>query len=506
VQAAPWHNTLPSTLLANTIYELSAWDYTTSREISTSSCSWIIWAWSDLTNFYTTSYFISWGIFRIDNNDYAILHGLNLEWTANWSGWSHTRNYYWAIIRYSDYNIISDITSQHSNRWMYIYATAGNVFNTVTASNNQYWILTATFASWNDNNHFNTVSLLNNASIWLQLEVWDNYLLKNITASNNGNDWIFIENISNATFSWTTTINNNWRHGIYAYISDNITIDWLETYGQTNGTGLRFRYTDNSTINNIVSRNNQNWIEIHSNNSNQENEVANLSSYDNSGYWISLTLVDSIIWNFSSYNNWWNGITINQMNNQTANNIASYNNWWNWVFFQNVNNSNISFSGITNNWGYWFRTYISNTNTYSSLTSSGNNSYWLQLYFSNNNIFTNTTISWNDTGGNSIAWIVVSNSDTNTFRTLNVVDNLYDWIDMAGGSWWNRFENTQIFDNGRYWLSTVWSLSSRFYDDFHVFGNITGAFNWTDGNDNALKAWTDSFLWMSNGVLDLTSY
>ena len=171
-------NSLPSELLANTIYVLDAWFVEVwSDRISMSDCSAII------SNTGTIIYYSNWGNVSIyyDQDDYTILDNIIIDGTtrANWT--NHTT---------------------HDNG-IYIVSSKNNTFNNVKVYNHD---VDGIYLQNSDHQLFNNIQSFNNWQ-WIRL------LNSQYNAINNS--------LFYWAFGWTNAYWNASWHGIYLHDSNN---------------------------------------------------------------------------------------------------------------------------------------------------------------------------------------------------------------------------------------------------------------------------------------------
>ena len=227
---------------------------------------------------------------------------------------------------------------------------------------------------WWENTNYITINnvFMDNLAAWLAFDTVNHSYLNNISISNN---------ISNRN---SNTIEGEWL----------IIINW-----------------DHNIIKNIVSYNNNYWIQLY--NQSDNNFLENLKLYNNNIFWLGLDTNNkyNVFNNITSYNNIQNGIWLyNNSNYNSFNNLQSFNNWkqsyYAWFLIDNSHNNIINNSIFYNN-----KKWIWNRDN-----RPGKNNIFINTYIYNNEVFW-TSISWND---NKYYWILnsFSNGWNNEFTVL----------------------------------------------------------------------------------------
>lgn len=294
-------NTLPSSLITNTIYVLESWEYILDSYINVSNCTAII---SSENTFLRTKEPKSFSI-RSDKDSNFILYGMKFDWT-NTSSWEiQEKNGVWIFLNGSSNNTITDISSYNNETYgIYIWGKSkNNTFSNITIFGNTEWI------HINDaqENILENINSFNNSSDGIY--IWsnsDNNLLKNIYSYNNERNGFFIKNAHHNTFNNILSFNNG-ANGFYI-----LSKSWFNAF------------------NNILSfSNNETWFLFHDS---DENLLNNISVFNNKIDGFSMRRNSHIIYNIlNSFNNWekwfrfWDGWVANNYYGI----IKTFSNWEN---------------------------------------------------------------------------------------------------------------------------------------------------------------------------------
>jgi type II secretory pathway pseudopilin PulG len=439
VNLNPGTDTIPSTLIENTIYKLSPWDYIVSGKIVMNNCNALIWDKNNPANIYSSAEIISEGILDIRPKEGIILYGLTLNWESNWLWSTHNKNIAWLNFRFSKNLTINNVEFNKSWYWVYIYDSKNiNVINTKASYNNDTWIYSygsgkMIFDNITSNNNTKH-GIFTNASGWSK---WDN-LFYNIY------------------------VYSNWENGLNIYWSESRIISNVKTYNNT-WKWLSISYGFDTSINDVISYWNTDWLILQHFN---WLTLENILSYNNSEIWLRTYAVWDI----------------------TANNITTHDNQKSWFYNLSEKWTN-KYTDITSykNAEYWFyiRKSSSSNDVIDNITTYSNTLDGILLYWTNGLIGTNLK-SYNNSGaGMKLTynewWITINDSE--------FYSNNWSWID-TWAMWGMNLSNLITYNNTGNWIFNSATKLSNNFTNIKTYSNSLRGFyirsSWSK-NDNLEK-------------------
>lgn len=242
VQLSPWLDIVPSTLLANTIYKLSAWDYRLTRHVSFDNCSWLIWEGNVTLKIDADSMS---SLLYVNDKENVIIDNINLEWGYSFYDYNDFLVYsmssnstfnqlkafnwdWWSIYLSWQYNVLNNIISYHNNTWLSLSWDRNVVTNYFSYSNDiwldLYWSRNSLsniqlFNNWTglfqNNTSFNAFTnmlIYNNSRRWIQFWEWN--------TNNSYNDTAIYDNGDSINNTWINFHSNAYFWNYYLYWND----------------------------------------------------------------------------------------------------------------------------------------------------------------------------------------------------------------------------------------------------------------------------------------------
>jgi prepilin-type N-terminal cleavage/methylation domain-containing protein len=503
VSLSPGTDTIPSSLIENTIYSLSPWDYIVSWKRIMNNCTALIWDKNNPVNLYSNIEITSEGILDIRPKEWIIIHGINIDWESdgNWS--THNKNITAMNFRFSKNLSINNVEFNNSNVWLYIYdSTNINIINTNASYNNLSWF----YSYWSGDMLFENINAHNNGGNWIFTNAsgtsqWDN-IFKNIRADYNTENWIRI--YGNEWRKLTNIItHNNSADGINIFYWLNTYLDTVESY-ENWAKWVNIQHETWLSLTNIKTYNNiSTWlytyavwniratdIETHDNLSSGfynlsekwTNYYTNVVSHNNTDYWFYIrnsSSINDVINKITTHSNGWDGILLYGTHWLTWSELIShsntgdgmeitYNEWWITILNSNFYNNNWSW---INTWATW-NMNISQVNTFNNLKSwIFNSATKLSNIFTNIKTFNNSEnwfyirSSWSK--NDSISHMLTYNNGTNGVHLYQInevdINNIISYNNSHNGyvTWYsanNTINNSQFFNNGQTWIYyNIWN-------------------------------------------------
>jgi parallel beta-helix repeat protein len=322
----------------------------------------------------------------------------------------------------------------------------GNIIKNNTASNNGEGI---NFESGDNNNTLNGNIANSNEynGIRFNGNNKNNTIIGN-NASNNGNNGITFYNTDMSSINNIVTgniVNNNTLDGIHLEFSINNTI--IGNNASNSSDGITFVSSNNNTIIGNNASNNNNGISFtYGNNNTVTSNTANSNKY----YGIGLVSSNNTLSSNLANSNGYAGFYINGKNNTIINNTANNNTGSGLISDSSSYNLLLNNTANSNNYDGIYLYYSSN-NTITGNFDNLNKYYGIEIYYSSSN-----TITSNAVNSNTIYGIRLSTSNNNT---------IYN----------NRFNNTNNFNflgtNINIW-NTTRTLGSNILGGFNLGGNF----------------------------------
>lgn len=453
VEVLAWTDTLPSTLVADTIYELWDWDYITSsgNGITLMGCTAIIW--NENTNLYSSSEISSdtdWLIKWVGISN-TIVYWISLDWENDWAWSTHNKSkngIYFSSL--SNSTIWNSIIADFHEKWLKIDNSDYNYIRWIDSNNNSE---DGIYIAWgsSQNTFYDNVTHNNNQS-WLEINGPDNNIITLHTSYANTYYWYYLQwSASQNTLSEITAMWNN--------------SDWIN---------MIWDNVDQNTISNSIVLNNWgDWIEL---NDWDNNIFTNLRTYNNSDHWVFLDngSENNTFNNIMSFNNinYWFYLDDSNSDNNAINNSIFFNNASYGVYIRNWDNNMVHNSQTNSNNNYGIYTWSDNSAKIIDINSFNNTNHWVKktfwnlYYYWNSNIKNPDTCDWCTQGTDSFLWF--SNWAINTTLSfssdLALIPSVVSWTWEYDTKWKQASVTFDWTETYTYWSSLPFQSQPIKYD------------------------------------------
>ena len=292
VDLEPGIISFPTSTPVNTLYRFQAWDYIISNTVQNlfTDCNALIWEpWE--TKIYTQ---IKKNHTFSLNGTNIIVHGIEMDGSSDWIGWTHINNWFGVLFSSSANNsTLSKSTISNFSRGVSLSNSSNNYLVNLDVFNSDFTGFYLYKSSNNDSLNINSYNNWTDGFSFYKEDLGNT--LVNGNFYNNGHSWITFS--SNSDYNSLSNIN----------IFNNAT--WLNIKANSR----------NNAFNNINTFNNSwYWVSINT----RYTKINDISTYNNTAYWIDAKWSQNLY--FWGLKNFWN----DQWNfRQTNGNDSKFNDW-----------------------------------------------------------------------------------------------------------------------------------------------------------------------------------